>query len=412
MGYHSFWPQRGSLESNKCCWICIVPLVWSSIHKNSSSPTPMVSHNPTSSSSVFSVSLNSRNGSPSTSPYGVHLGSWAALSSSCLSVMVCDHWAHSTVYAAPTILGHTWWISSRALLSDRCLGSRKEMLITQMQEQRVSLKWGKIVPVCCGHACAMLLSGQTQERASKGCCGHHRLHFLGHQHQSSSCRRSTSHPGGVWTLCHAPKEAQNAEEWFFDPSHFWIVSRPCPLRPCFLFPFLGREEVSPNLRISCEPCAYTPFAYQGPIGLCSGWSGTTSTGGWRWRACHIGSRRSWELWTPDECFSGADLCQETCGPCCVSCSRVPCTSKRAVHLTRMLAMQTYSPATDALIWLHGRLSAEEMTDGPHFKPLRLLPSMMKHLIPELNPSFLFFPPPARGKRILLIPASVLQADAT
>lgn len=174
----------------------MVPFGWSSVHDNSSSPTPNVSHDPIASSSVFSASLNSRNGSPSTSPYGVHLSSWAALSSSCLSVMVCGHWALSTGCAAPTILGHTWWISSRALLLGRFVASRKGMLITQVQEQRVSLKWGKIVPICCGHACAMLLSGQTQAWASKGCCDHPRLPFLGHQLQSSSCRRRTSHPGG------------------------------------------------------------------------------------------------------------------------------------------------------------------------------------------------------------------------
>ena len=76
-------------------------------------------------------------------------------------------------------------------------------------------------------------------------------------------------------------------------------------------------------------------------------------------------------------------------------------------------MQTYSPATDALICFCGRLSAEEMTDGPHFKPLCLLPSIMKHLIPEPSPRFLLFPPlSARGKRILLIRASVLKADAS
>lgn len=40
-------------------------------------------------------------------------------------------------------------------------------------------------------------------------------------------------------------------------------------------------------------------------------------------------------------------------------------------------MQTYSLDTDALICFHGRLSAEEMTDGPHFKPACLLPSIMK-----------------------------------
>lgn len=76
-------------------------------------------------------------------------------------------------------------------------------------------------------------------------------------------------------------------------------------------------------------------------------------------------------------------------------------------------MQTYSPATDALICCCGRLSAEMMTDGPHFKPLCLLHSTMKHLIPELSPSFLLFLPlSARGERIFLIPASVLSADAT
>lgn len=68
-------------------------------------------------------------------------------------------------------------------------------IITQMPEQRVSWKWGKVVPICCGHICSMLVSGQTQEWASKGCSGGHWLPSLGHQHQSSSCR-STSHPSG------------------------------------------------------------------------------------------------------------------------------------------------------------------------------------------------------------------------
>lgn len=37
----------------------------------------------------------------------------------------------------------------------------------------------------------------------------------------------------------------------------------------------------------------------------------------------------------------------------------------------------------------GKLSAEEMTDGSHFKPLCLLPSIMKHLIPEQSSKFFF-----------------------
>lgn len=75
-------------------------------------------------------------------------------------------------------------------------------------------------------------------------------------------------------------------------------------------------------------------------------------------------------------------------------------------------MQTYSPAAGSLICFHGSLSSEEMTDGPHFKPLCLLPSIMKHLILETSPSFVLFPPlSARGKRTLLIPASVLKEDA-
>lgn len=69
------------------------------------------------------------------------------------------------------------------------------MFITQMPEQRVSWKWGRVVPICCGHICSMLVSGQTQEWASKVCSGGHWLPSLGHQHQSSSCR-STSHPSG------------------------------------------------------------------------------------------------------------------------------------------------------------------------------------------------------------------------
>lgn len=76
-------------------------------------------------------------------------------------------------------------------------------------------------------------------------------------------------------------------------------------------------------------------------------------------------------------------------------------------------MQTYSPDTGALICFHGRLSAEEMTDGPHFKPACLLPSIMKCLIPEWSPNFLLFPPlSAREKRTLLIPTSVPKVDAT
>jgi len=60
----------------------------------------------------------------------------------------------------------------------------------------------------------------------------------------------------------------------------------------------------------------------------------------------------------------------------------------------------------------GKLSAEEMTDGTHFKPLYLLPSIMRHLIPEQSPSFSFSLLSVRGKRILLILASVLKVEAT
>lgn len=63
MGYHSFWPQIVSLESSRCCWVCIVPVGWSSVHDNSSSFTSNVSRDPAASYSVFSAFFNPRNGS-------------------------------------------------------------------------------------------------------------------------------------------------------------------------------------------------------------------------------------------------------------------------------------------------------------------------------------------------------------
>lgn len=89
---------------------------------------------------------------------------------------------------------------------------------------------------------------------------------------------------------------------------------------------------------------------------------------------------------------------------------VPCTWKAAVHLTRLLAMQTCSPDNSALIFFCGRLSDEEMTDGLHFKPLCLLPSMMRHLIPEQSPSFLLSSPISKKEYFIL--ATVLRADTT
>lgn len=75
-------------------------------------------------------------------------------------------------------------------------------------------------------------------------------------------------------------------------------------------------------------------------------------------------------------------------------------------------MQACSLVTDPLVCFPVRLTAEEMTDGPQCRPLCLLPSIMKRLIPAKSPSFLLFLPlPARGRRTLLIPASVLKADA-